>query len=44
MSRARPSPPAAVLWITRTLEEAGFERVTQHPMTFGVCIAYLGFR
>ncbi|MHC5022957.1 MAG: bifunctional demethylmenaquinone methyltransferase/2-methoxy-6-polyprenyl-1,4-benzoquinol methylase UbiE [Planctomycetota bacterium] len=26
----------------RLLEEAGFENVTTHPMTFGVCVAYLG--
>ncbi|MCH7847415.1 MAG: class I SAM-dependent methyltransferase [Planctomycetes bacterium] len=24
------------------LADAGFADITQHPMTFGVCVAYLG--
>ena len=24
------------------MEEAGLGRITRHPMTFGVCVAYLG--
>ena len=30
--------------LAEIIEEAGFESVTQHPMTFGVCVAYLGKR
>jgi demethylmenaquinone methyltransferase/2-methoxy-6-polyprenyl-1,4-benzoquinol methylase len=25
------------------MTEAGFTRVSQHPMTFGVCVCYRGF-
>jgi demethylmenaquinone methyltransferase/2-methoxy-6-polyprenyl-1,4-benzoquinol methylase len=28
--------------MVRMLEDAGFEHVTQHPMTFGVCVCYRG--
>lgn len=28
--------------MVRLLEAAGFARVEQHPMTFGVCVAYVG--
>ena len=29
--------------MTRMMGEAGFSDVTQHPMTFGVCVGYRGF-
>ena len=28
--------------LTDMMVEAGFESITQHPMTFGVCVGYLG--
>jgi demethylmenaquinone methyltransferase/2-methoxy-6-polyprenyl-1,4-benzoquinol methylase len=28
--------------LARLMEQAGFRNITQHPMTFGVCVAYLG--
>ena len=30
--------------MTRHLSDAGFTRVTQKPMTFGVCVGYLGVK
>jgi demethylmenaquinone methyltransferase/2-methoxy-6-polyprenyl-1,4-benzoquinol methylase len=29
--------------MTRMMRDAGFSDVTQHPMTFGVCVGYRGF-
>jgi demethylmenaquinone methyltransferase / 2-methoxy-6-polyprenyl-1,4-benzoquinol methylase len=29
--------------MTRMMAEAGFTRIDQHPMTFGVCVCYRGF-
>ncbi len=30
--------------LTVLMKEAGFERISQHPMTFGVCVASIGIR
>ena len=30
--------------LSALMKEAGFERISQHPMTFGVCVASLGVK